>query len=310
MKRWLALISLCLALPLRADRSPQEAYVARYADIAVREMKRTGVPASITLAQGLVESDAGRSTLATKGNNHFGIKCHNGWKGRTMRRDDDARRECFRVYKTPEASFRDHSDFLRYRDRYKSLFDLETTDYKGWAHGLKAAGYATDPAYAAKLIRCIEEHRLYRYDVGMPRAELPAPPLAIEAPQPLSDRQREVIRFAADRPVAAQNGVPFVRAVRGDTFRSLARDHHLFLREILRFNDVSADRALEPGETVYLAAKKRRAPAGLDMYVADRDGESLWEVSQRFGVRLSAICKMNGLAQDGLLHEGDGINLR
>ena len=143
--------------------SPKEDYIRKYAAVAVSEMYRSGVPASITLAQGLLESNAGQSTLATKGNNHFGIKCHD-WKGKSMRQDDDAKNECFRVYDDPFASFRDHSDFLRYWDRYKFLFENRTTDYKAWANGLKKAGYATDPAYPSKLIKLIEENDLQKFD--------------------------------------------------------------------------------------------------------------------------------------------------
>ena len=135
MKKLLIAIALVLGLSVSAQRdpgTPQERYISRYAPIAVNEMYRTGVPASITLAQGIIESASGRSRLATEGNNHFGIKCHNTWKGKTMLADDDRRNECFRVYGTAEESFRDHSDFLRYQDRYKFLFDLKTTDYKGW----------------------------------------------------------------------------------------------------------------------------------------------------------------------------------
>lgn len=170
-------IILTLALPLiiglavsftSPDRSstPQVIYVEKYAALAIDEMYRSGVPASITLAQGLLESRYGLSELATKGNNHFGIKCHNNWQGGKVYHDDDAKGECFRKYDSPEESFRDHSDFLRYRDRYKFLFDLEVNDYKGWAHGLKKAGYATDPAYPAKLIKLIEDYKLYKFDVA------------------------------------------------------------------------------------------------------------------------------------------------
>ena len=207
MKRMLVLVAAAAAallLSARDTKTPQDAYIAKYSGIAVAEMYRTGVPASITLAQGLLESGAGRSTLAKDGNNHFGIKCHNNWKGRTIHADDDAKNECFRAYDDAEASFRDHSDFLRYRDRYKFLFDLETTDYKGWANGLKQAGYATDPSYAVKLIKYIEEFKLYEFD-GMTVAEvyaegspdmlplsedaeypaaIPESPLKIEEPKP------------------------------------------------------------------------------------------------------------------------------
>ena len=144
--------------------TPQERYIERFAPLAVEEMYRSGVPASITLALGLLESGYGLSTLAVKGNNHFGIKCHNNWRGGKMYHDDDRRGECFRKYDSPEESFRDHSDFLRYRDRYKFLFDLQVTDYQGWAYGLKKAGYATDPSYPSKLIRLIEAYSLHEYD--------------------------------------------------------------------------------------------------------------------------------------------------
>lgn len=149
-----------------AESTPQQRYIDKYADLAVEEMRRSGVPASITLAQGLLESRYGQSDLAVKGNNHFGIKCHSNWNGPKMRVDDEKDKECFRKYRTVEQSYRDHSDFLRYRDRYKFLFDLDPKDYKAWAYGLKKAGYATDPAYPKKLINLIEEYELYKYDKG------------------------------------------------------------------------------------------------------------------------------------------------
>lgn len=161
----LAAVFTAFAVPV-SDKTPQVRYVEKYAALAVDEMYRSGVPASITLAQGLLESRYGLSELATEGNNHFGIKCHNNWQGGKVYHDDDKKGECFRKYDSPEESFRDHSDFLRYRDRYKFLFDLEVNDYKGWAHGLKKAGYATDPAYPAKLIKLIEDYKLYKYDVA------------------------------------------------------------------------------------------------------------------------------------------------
>ena len=164
MKKTLFAILVVLLSALCMADTPQRSYIEKYSDLAVEEMYRAGVPASITLAQGLLESGNGLSELAVKGNNHFGIKCHNTWTGAKVYHDDDRKGECFRKYDNPEESFRDHSDFLRYRDRYKFLFDYEPTDYKSWAYGLKAAGYATDPKYPEKLIRLIEEHELYLYD--------------------------------------------------------------------------------------------------------------------------------------------------
>ena len=167
MKRvfhFLAAAIIIIALCSASDSTPQQKYIERWGPTAVREMYRSGVPASITLAQGILESRSGESELASRGNNHFGIKCHSDWKGRTMKVDDDRRGECFRVYGNADDSFRDHSDFLRYQDRYKFLFDFDTKDYESWAYGLKKAGYATDPAYPSKLLKIIDDYDLSRFD--------------------------------------------------------------------------------------------------------------------------------------------------
>lgn len=352
------------------DKSPQVRYVENYATLAVEEMYRSGVPASITLAQGLLESRYGLSDLAVKGNNHFGIKCHNTWDGKKMYHDDDRKGECFRVYGSPEESFRDHSDFLRYRDRYKFLFDLEPTDYKGWAHGLKKAGYATDPAYPQKLIKLIEDYELHEYDkkpaswayaddassddlhefereiagqekksskdVKMTKEEKkrireekkaekarrkaekgkvrpekrPESPNSIEQARPLTADQRETFHFALTRQMYSLNGVPFVYAAEGETYAGIAATYNLFLKEILKFNDLTEPQALYPGTVVYLQAKKKQAPAGLDKHVVDGHNETLRDISQRYAVRLESLCKMNGITGDRHLSEGEIIILR
>ena len=269
MKRFLLAAALLLGLSVSAQRepgTPQQRYISRYAPIAVNEMYRTGVPASITLAQGIIESRSGQSALAVDGNNHFGIKCHNSWRGQTMLADDDRKDECFRVYDSAEESFRDHSDFLRYRDRYKFLFDFKTTDYKSWAYGLKQAGYATDPSYASKLIQCVEDYDLTRFDrmtvdealarsgsdaeVLLERdefGEIPDSPLKIEAGEIFTGAAGEEYRFSLSRTLYSRNGVPFVYAVEGETYASLAKSNHLFLREILRNNDVPHGGELQIG---------------------------------------------------------------
>ncbi|MBO4340167.1 MAG: glucosaminidase domain-containing protein [Bacteroidales bacterium] len=296
--------------------SPQERYIYTYSDIAVAEMQRTGVPASITLAQGIIESGSGLSKLAVDGNNHFGIKCHNSWKGGTMNVDDDRKGECFRTYETPEESFRDHSDFLRYRDRYKFLFDLDRRDYKGWAFGLKQAGYATDPSYASKLIRTIEEYDLSRFDflTNEELSTLPASPTRLEEPVAVRNSApapvQEEFRFSLSRVLYTLNDVAFVYAKENDTFRSIAKEHHLFFFEILRFNDVKKDAVVTPGEVVYLEAKKNKAPKGLDMYIVSEDGESFHHICQRFAVKESAIRMLNRLDSNPQLFEGDVIKLR
>ena len=338
-----ALIGIA-ALTGGAEPTPQEAYIARFSSMAVSEMYRTGVPASITLAQGLLESRHGESPLAVKGNNHFGIKC-NSWKGKTMKHDDDARNECFRVYDSAEESYRDHSDFLRYRDRYKFLFENEVTDYRSWAYGLKKAGYATDPEYPAKLIRLIEDYRLYDFDTmsveeagsavaeERPEADgrkkkpslghrkkagqdaetaskgIPESPLRLEETRSYTSRKGESFRFPLARQVYSRNGVPFLYALEGETVASIAEAHDLFVREVLKFNDMDAEGELDPGTVVYLQPKKSRTVEGLDKYIVDHDGESLRDISQRFAVKLESLEKLNGIDRRTGLREGDVILL-
>ncbi|MCR5519299.1 MAG: glucosaminidase domain-containing protein [Bacteroidales bacterium] len=322
MKRCLLIVLAMLAALTAASDTPQNEYIKKYASIAVSEMQRSGVPASITLAQGMLESRYGLSSLAADGNNHFGIKCHRNWKGKTMRVNDDAPNECFRVYGSAEESFRDHSDFLRYQDRYKSLFELKPTDYKGWAKGLKKAGYATDPKYAEKLIKIIEDYKLYQYDSGKvpgsSSAAVPESPLKIEkkaqveVKNPVRKGQAaENYSFRLERKVYKKNGILCVYAEPEDTYESIALEFNLFQKEILRFNDLSSMRPLKIGEVVYLKGKKRQAPYGLPMYVADDKPMSLWEISQRFGVKMKFLLKWNpGLTADYQPIEGDVIYLK
>ena len=331
-KHILSLVLALVLLPVSIAQqgiSPQVRYIEKYAAIAVNEMYRSGVPASITLAQGIIESASGQSVLAVKGNNHFGIKCHNNWTGATMRADDDRRNECFRVYDNPEESFRDHSDFLRYRDRYKFLFDLPTTDYKGWSYGLKQAGYATDPSYASKLIKCIEDFDLTRYD-RMTLSEvlqrtgdaaqapeepvsddaMPESPNNLEAGTLLPGAVMEEFRFSLSRQLYSRNGVPYLLSVEGETYRSIAKDYHLFLKEILRFNDLKEDQKLVPGTIVYLQPKKSKSAEGLDKYIVGSEYETLRGISQRFAVKQKALLRLNNLSADAQLHEGDELLLR
>ncbi len=332
MKKVLIAIALLLGFTVSAQRdpgTPQERYIARFASIAVNEMYRSGVPASITLAQGIIESRSGQSALAADGNNHFGIKCHNSWNGRTMLADDDRKDECFRVYDSAEESFRDHSDFLRYRDRYKFLFDFAVTDYKSWAYGLKQAGYATDPSYAAKLIQCVENYNLSRFDrmtvaealaeggadAEEPSAqddveEIPDSPLKIEAGEIYKGKAGEEYRFSLSRTLYSRNGVPFVYAVEGETYATIAKSNHLLLREILKFNDVPGGGELHAGDIVYLEPKKSKTVRGLDKYIVGEDGETFHGICQRFAVKEKAIRKLNGLPAGYQPKEGDELLLR
>ena len=376
MKRILTIICFLLPLALLADKSVQEKYIDKYSALAVSEMRRTGVPASITLAQGLVESGSGQSTLAVKGNNHFGIKCARSWKGERMLHDDDAKNECFRVYPSVEASYQNHSDFLRYQDRYKSLFDLDVTDYKAWARGLKKAGYATDPKYADRLIKTIEEYRLYRFDTSVSEEELPEAPSEVETPLEITPEQaqsgvvvvekkskraiaraeraaqkaaqrnagktdedvekpaeeeapakvvtepasaprtetvhiKESIRVGLDRPIYYHNGVCFIKAIKGETYESIAQMRNLFLKEILFYNDLSESKPLEVGETVYLEPKKKQAAKGIELLIIGPDEDlTLRDIAQKYAVRMSAIRKLNDLPARYEPQEGDVIVLR
>ena len=364
------ILAFCVSLVASAsptNKTPQEKYIEKYAPLAVSEMYRSGVPASITLAQGMLESGNGQSELARMSNNHFGIKCHNNWKGGKVYYDDDAKGECFRKYSHPSESYRDHSDFLRFRDRYKFLFDYRVTDYKAWAHGLKKAGYATDPKYPKKLIKLIEEYDLKQYDrkpasfgrsynkkddkkddkkedkkedkkavsakeeklaqkpveqkpakekpvkqkkeKPAKQQELPLSPNVVEQVKVLDEKQKEVFHFSLERKVYTQNNVPFVYAEDGDTYATIAASHNLFVREILKFNDLKKDSPLTPGTVVYLKPKKKSAAKGVEKYVWE-SGDNLRDVAQRFGVRLESINRLNGFEDGAAPREGDIIVLR
>ena len=313
----------CLSVGLWAQskNATYEAYIDEYREVAIEQQRKHGIPASITMAQAILESAAGQSELATKANNHFGIKCHNGWKGGRVYHDDDAKGECFRKYGHAYESYRDHSDFLRYRDRYKFLFDLKSTDYKGWAYGLKKAGYATDPGYATKLIKLIEEYKLYEYDTktasfgaagessGKKKAR-PMPPSVIEQAVPVSkDVVKKSFQFTVTREMYSKNGVPFIYSSEGETYESIADAYGLFVKELLKFNDLSEVERLFPGTVVYLQAKKKMAAKGLEMHILEK-GETLWQLAQRYAVKMKHIYKLNGWKDDYVPREGESVKLR
>lgn len=276
-----ALYCVFSVLPLSAG--PYEDYIDRFSDIAVEHQSRYGIPASITLAQGLLESAAGRSRLAEEGNNHFGIKCHKSWTGETMLRDDDARDECFRVYRTPEESYDDHARFLK-GQRYGRLFELEVTDYQGWARGLRECGYATDPNYAARLITIIERYSLYSYDTEEGRDD--------EA-MALFIRQSLV----SSHPVRRSRGLHYVVATPGDTYKTIAKEFDIPVKRLLAYNDRHSDCTIKEWEEVYLEEKLGEAPEGVRR-VTIGEGESIHSVAQRFGIRMDLIRRLNPKAKD------------
>ena len=313
MKRLLlSLLALTLLVPLAAgQKMTRSQYIEKYADIAVREMKATGIPASITLAQGCLESGNGNSTLATKANNHFGIKCH-GWKGKSIKHTDDAPDECFRSYDSAEASFRDHSDFLRYRDRYASLFNLEPTDYKGWAYGLQKAGYATAQTYAASLFKIIEENQLYRYDRLDEQAREALPPTPMEAETSIQFKPlpcHKLYEASLHREIRSRNNVPYIIARKNDTWRQLAREYNLFRSELLRFNDASRKTPLQAGEIVYLEPKKKESAPHLDKHVVE-EGETMRSLSQRYAVKMKKLYQYNAMRPGTEPEPGTILNMR
>ena len=314
MKRFLTVLGMLLLATAMVwgQKLTRTEYIEKYAETAVREMKATGIPASITLAQGCLESGNGNSTLATKANNHFGIKCHKNWKGKTIRHDDDEKNECFRSYRSADESFRDHSDFLRYSDRYAALFNLELTDYKGWAYGLQKAGYATARTYAESLIRIIEENELYRYDKldRKAREELPPTPMEAEFSTAFKPYPGHKLYTASlGREIRTTNGVAWIIAQEGDTYAGLAKEFNLFRGEILRFNDRSRNTALQPGEVVYVEAKKRESAKNLDKHVVE-EGETMRGLAQRYAVKMKKLYQYNAMRPGTEPEPGTILNLR
>lgn len=271
---------------------PYTRYIETYSEMAMEQQRAHGIPASITLAQGLLESRAGLSTLASEGNNHFGIKCHKGWEGDTLLRNDDAANECFRAYATAAESFEDHSRFLL-RQRYKSLFENEVTDYSAWAHGLKACGYATDPNYAVRLITIIERYGLYLYDT--------------ESHQKAEEDARFIGQMLmAKHPVRKSRGLHCVIASPGDTYGSIAKELGIATAKLLEYNDSEKDGEIKAWEEVYLQPKRDEAPEGI-VTATIGEGESIHSISQRYGIKESVIRNLNPKAKD---RAGERLELR
>ncbi|MDR1437249.1 MAG: glucosaminidase domain-containing protein [Candidatus Symbiothrix sp.] len=283
-------------LPLSA-RNKQKSfveYIDQYADLAVKQMKKHQIPASITLAQGLLESGAGKSSFVRESNNHFGIKCGSGWAGKRIYRDDDAANECFRSYKNAGASYEDHSVFLTTKSRYSSLFSFKITDYKAWAAGLQTSGYATDKAYANKLIKIIEDYELYRYDA------------------PLKKKNKTKINAKASpllRDVYKTHGLIYVIAGTGDSFDKIAEETGFKVKDLIKYNEVPEDFPLFSGDIVYLEKKKKKADIPYFEH-AVQIGESMHGISQKYGLQLSRLYKLNRKKNDYVPEEGDVLKLR
>jgi LysM repeat protein len=269
-------------------------YFNQWAEVAMQQMIQYRIPASITLAQGVLESGAGKSELALRANNHFGIKC-NGWTGRRSYHDDDERGECFRAYDNAYQSYVDHSVFLSTSQRYRRLFDLKRTDYKGWAKGLKACGYATSPTYATKLIEIIETYQLHQYDTG----------------KEFTKREDVLMQQGDVRHIYTFNKNYYIRARRGDTFRRIADDMDISYRKLARYNERNKNDMLAEGEIIWLQKKAKKAPKAFkNKPHRVEPGESMYTISQRYGIRVKYLYKMNDLGPDYVIRPGDLLRVR
>ncbi|WP_075589876.1 glucosaminidase domain-containing protein [Labilibacter marinus] len=274
-------------------------YIQQYKDLAIKEMKRTGVPASITMAQAVLESRYGNSILAQRSNNHFGIKCHSDWKGKTITYSDDNPDDCFRVYKKVYNSYIDHSNFLLKNARYASLFELKVTDYKNWALGLKEANYATDPAYPYKLIRIIEEERLFLLDKKRWN-KVTAPESAID--------DFEIILFKTHE-IKYNNGVKYIKVEDGDSFGSISEEFGLRAWELYTYNDLKEDANIKRYRYIYIQSKRSKAHRK-HVYHVVKEGESLHYISQKYGIKEKNLLKYNHLKKGEPLQKGIKLNLR
>jgi len=317
MKKLLLLLAL-MPLSLFAQRITPEEYIQTYKDIAIREMKTNKIPASITLAQGLLESGAGNSALAREAKNHFGIKCHKEWTGDTYIMDDDEKNECFRKYKNAEESFRDHSEFLTTRARYSALFDLDITDYEGWAKGLKAAGYATNPKYAQLLIDRIRLYDLSQYDqiaLGLlAESKVVDPEVDDYFELAYSPTETSVFPLADmtsnGRFIYENNKVRFVFAKEGETPEQMSRDLGIKFTKFCDYNLLKhpEEVVFHSGDVVYLA-KLRNCNWKAKKYTVE-EGETLRDIALRFAVKPNKILKKNGLKEGTRISKGQVLWLR
>lgn len=306
-----------------AQKLTTEAYIQKYKYVAIKEMFDYKIPASITLAQGILESGSGNSRLATEANNHFGIKCHNDWVGAKIYKDDDKKNECFRVYNSAEQSFRDHSLFLSTKNRYAFLFDYKITNYKAWAKGLKKAGYATNSKYPNLLINLIEDYNLNQFDhISQKEFEKMLAEnhiiLTDSNSYDISDTLQilsidsvanpgQVLLPSPERKILYNNRIKYIIAKPGDHIDKLKEELDMFVWEFYKYNDLEKGTDIVPGQIVYLQPKRRR---GSTKSVVVKKGQTMWEISQAYGIKLSWLYKRNNMASGTQPKEGQTLLLR
>ena len=331
----LALLAAAAAAPQQAAaqkdnrqkiRITREEYIDRYKRIAVAHMERYGIPASITMAQGILESDCGNSQLSRSSNNHFGIKCKSTWRGERVYHDDDAKGECFRKYASVEESYADHAEFLDSQQRYDSLFAYSPTDYKSWARGLKAAGYATAPDYAERLIRIIEESRLYLLDkddglrlyasqTGNSEAgeqwftEQSSVGSIHDSDRIDPDDYRVTVNAHSGYNIYQSNGVFYVTAKEGDTFASLGSVFRLSAKNLRAFNDRRRGDEPAKGDIIFIRRKLNQWNGNTQAHTV-LEGETLYSISQSYGIRLRPLARLNKLKTTAVVQKGDRIRLK
>ncbi len=271
-----------------------EEYIEKYKDVAQKHQQKYKIPSSITLAQGLLESGAGKSSLAIQSNNHFGIKCHNDWKGPSVIAADDKPNDCFRKYNKVEDSYEDHSLFITQKPRYRKLFDLEITDYKSWATGLQTAGYATDKAYANKIIKLIEDYELFLYDTGSGKSK---------------HKKDEPVVVKYKHTPYRTCGLVYIIAKRGDTYDAIAKEFDFKVKDLYKYNEVPEDFPLSEGDLVYFEKKKKKADSPYYEHVV-KVGESMYSISQLYGIRVKELYKMNHQDMEYVPTEGEVLKLR
>ncbi len=282
-----------------SNNNPQKEYIIQHQEEAVKQMWRHGIPASITLAQGILETGAGKSQLAREHNNHFGIKCAGSWRGKKAYATDNSYKECFRSYKTWEESYEDHSLFLKKR-RYHRLFNLRATDYKGWAKGLQKAGYATNPNYAKRLINLIERYDLQKFDKGR------TPYWFNQKPIQNKEYTKQV---SIPRKIFISSGLRYVVAKHNDSFKLIAKDLGLYPIPLARYNELDVKTPLNSGAIIYLEPKHTEAIPPYKMHIVER-GESMYSIAQRYGMQVKSLYLLNKKSPDYVPTIGDKLYLR
>jgi LysM repeat protein len=315
---FLLLVLMTTVIISRAQKNQViQDYISTYKDLAIAEMQRTGVPASIKLAQGIHETMAGTSKLVMKSNNHFGIKCKTNWTGESVSHDDDARGECFRKYSTPEDSYRDHSNFLKNSPRYATLFALDPTDYEGWANGLKKAGYATNPRYPAVIIKLVEEYQLQDYTLIAMGKQVPGkeevvtavitPPTdaVVLTANPASEPAVEKPSYPAGEFQINETRVVFI--TKGTSYLSVAQQYNVSLARLFEFNEMREAEMAADDQLVYLQRKRKTGKADFHIVKA---GETLRGIAQSEGIRLEMLLEYNFLKGEMQPAVGEQLSLR